>query len=145
MDHYSLNTIFLKQFFFNSRTLINFRHSLKIWLPQDPWCSHKKQKNLPRAQCVPPWRIGLNEYLFIVKSLKYGWWVNRSVDWWSLIGGLVDKLFVVSGSVAGVFNKIPFFRHCLPPNFCKFRRNDLKFFKKVLSVELQTMCNNHDH
>ena len=34
--------------------------------------------------------------------------MNRSVDWWSVVGGLVGKLFVVGGSVVGVFNKIPF-------------------------------------
>ena len=98
--------------FFDSKTLINFRHSLKIWLSQDPWCSHIKKKNLPCAQCVPPWRIGLNEHFLIVKSFKYGWKVNRPVDWWSVVGGLVDKLFVVSGSMVGVFNKINFFREC---------------------------------
>ena len=35
-------------------------------------------------------------------------WVNRSVDWWSVFGGLGGKMVVVGGSVVGIFNKIPF-------------------------------------
>ena len=42
-------------------TLKNFRNSLKIPLSQNPWCSHNKQKKLPRGKYAPPppatWRI----------------------------------------------------------------------------------------
>ena len=34
--------------------------------------------------------------------------MNRSVDWWSVVGGLVGEMFVVGGLVVGIFNKIPF-------------------------------------
>ena len=51
MNHYPLNTKCLKKKNFNTKTLINLKNSLKISLSQDPYCSHNKQKNLPRAQC----------------------------------------------------------------------------------------------
>ena len=54
MDHYPLNTKFLKKKNFYPKTLINFRNSLKISLSQDPGCSDNKQRNLPRTQCASP-------------------------------------------------------------------------------------------
>ena len=52
MDHYHLNT-FWKKFFFDLKTLINFRSSLKVSLSQNPWCFLNKQKNLPREKGAP--------------------------------------------------------------------------------------------
>ena len=53
MDHYPLNTKFMKKIFFETKTWTNFRNSLKVSLSQDPLCAHNKQKNLRRAQCAP--------------------------------------------------------------------------------------------
>ena len=61
----------LKKNHFNPKTLQNIRNSLKISLSQDPWYSHNKQKNLPRAQCAttpntpPPYPSPLRLILII--------------------------------------------------------------------------------
>ena len=67
---YPTNTKFLKKELFNPEVLIHFRNSLKISLSEDSWCSRNKQKNLPRAQCAPPWQIGLRCLKHIPKKIK---------------------------------------------------------------------------
>ena len=52
-DHYPLNTKFLEKKFFNPKTLINFRNSLKISLSQDA-VAPTTNKRICHGHNVPP-------------------------------------------------------------------------------------------